>query len=430
MRYYSLNHNSKPCSFAEAVKKGLAPDRGLYFPEKIPILPKKFFDKIEDQGIPEIALKVIKPFIGNQINNNKLFEIVTDTLNFKFPVVEITNSIAALELFQGPTLAFKDVGARFMARTLRHLNKGSKEKIIVMVATSGDTGGAVANGFLGVEGIEVMILYPKGKISEIQEKQLTTQGQNITALEVDGVFDDCQEMVKNAFLDASLSSLRLTSANSINVARWLPQMFYYFIAYRTLKNKNKKLVFSVPSGNFGNICAGIMSKQMGLPISHFIASTNVNDTVPRYLKTGNYEPFQTKQTITNAMDVGNPSNFIRIEKIFNNDIYKMKKNFSSYSYTDDQTKRALKKIYSKKMYIADPHGAVGYLGLKEYISYQKDDTYGVFLETAHPIKFKDIVEKTLNLKVPIPNRLKKTLSKKKVSIPIRDYNELRSYLLD
>ena len=430
MKYYSLNHNSKPCSFADAVKKGLAPDRGLYFPEKIPILPKKFFSEIQDHSIPEMAFKVIKPFIGKQINNNKLLEIVKETLDFKFPVVEITNSIAALELFQGPTLAFKDVGARFMARTLGYLKKDSKEKITVMVATSGDTGGAVANGFLGVEGVKVVILYPKGKVSEIQEKQLTTLGQNITALEVDGVFDDCQEMVKNAFLDASLSSVQLTSANSINIGRWLPQMFYYFIAYRALKNKNKKLVFSVPSGNFGNICAGIMSQQMGLPISHFVASTNVNDTVPRYLKTANYEPLPTKQTVSNAMDVGNPSNFVRIQKIFNNDIYRMKKNFSGYSYTDDQTKKALKKIFSKKKYIADPHGAVGYLGLQEYISTQKDDIYGVFLETAHPVKFKDTVEKTLNLKVPIPNRLKETLSKKKVSIPIRDYNELRSYLLD
>ena len=430
MKYYSLNHNSKPCSFADAVKKGLAPDRGLYFPEKIPILPKKFFSEIQDHSIPEIAFKVIKPFIGKQINNKKLLEIVKETLDFKFPVVEITKSIAALELFQGPTLAFKDVGARFMARTLGYLKKDSKEKITVMVATSGDTGGAVANGFLGVEGVKVVILYPKGKVSEIQEKQLTTLGQNITALEVDGVFDDCQEMVKNAFLDASLSSVQLTSANSINIGRWLPQMFYYFIAYRALKNKNKKLVFSVPSGNFGNICAGIMSQQMGLPISHFVASTNVNDTVPRYLKTANYEPLPTKQTVSNAMDVGNPSNFARIQKIFNNDIYRMKKNFSGYSYTDDQTKKALKKIFSKKKYIADPHGAVGYLGLQEYISTQKDDLYGVFLETAHPVKFKDTVEKTLNLKVPIPNRLKETLSKKKVSIPIRDYNELRSYLLD
>lgn len=430
MRYYSLNHNSKHSSFADAVIKGLAPDRGLYFPERIPILPKNFFENIEDMSIPEIALKVIKPYIGNEINNNKLLEIVKETLDFEFPLVKINDNISALELFQGPTLAFKDVGARFMARSIGHLNKESKEKITVLVATSGDTGGAVANGFLGVEGVNVVILYPRGKVSEIQEKQLTTLGQNITALEVDGVFDDCQEMVKNAFLDSGLSSVQLTSANSINVARWLPQMFYYFIAYRALKQKNKKLVFSVPSGNFGNICAGLMGQQMGLPINHFIACTNLNDSVPRYLKTGNYEPLPTKQTISNAMDVGNPSNFIRIQTIFNNDIVKMKKTFSGYSYTDNETKKALKEIYAKNQYVADPHGAVGYLGLKKFLSREKKDFYGVFLETAHPVKFIDTVEKTLKLKLPIPERLKETLSKKKVSIPIKDYSELRSYLLD
>ena len=317
-----------------------------------------------------------------------------------------------------------------MARSIGHLNKESKEKITVLVATSGDTGGAVANGFLGVEGVNVVILYPRGKVSEIQEKQLTTLGQNITALEVDGVFDDCQEMVKNAFLDSGLSSVQLTSANSINVARWLPQMFYYFIAYRALKQKNKKLVFSVPSGNFGNICAGLMGQQMGLPINHFIACTNLNDSVPRYLKTGNYEPLPTKQTISNAMDVGNPSNFIRIQTIFNNDIVKMKKTFPGYSYTDNETKKALKEIYAKNQYVSDPHGAGGYLGLKKFLSREKKDFYGVFLETAHPVKFIDTVEKTLKLKLPIPERLKETLSKKKVSIPIKDYSELRSYLLD
>ena len=430
MRYYSLNHNSKHSSFADAVIKGLAPDRGLYFPERIPILPKNFFENIEDMSIPEIALKVIKPYIGNEINNNKLLEIVKETLDFEFPLVKINDNISALELFQGPTLAFKDVGARFMARSIGHLNKESKEKITVLVATSGDTGGAVANGFLGVEGVNVVILYPRGKVSEIQEKQLTTLGQNITALEVDGVFDDCQEMVKNAFLDSGLSSVQLTSANSINVARWLPQMFYYFIAYRALKQKNKKLVFSVPSGNFGNICAGLMGQQMGLPINHFIACTNLNDSVPRYLKTGNFEPLPTKQTISNAMDVGNPSNFIRIQTIFNNDIVKMKKTFSGFSYTDNETKKALKEIYAKSKYVADPHGAVGYLGLKKFLSREKKDFYGVFLETAHPVKFIDTVEKTLKLKLPIPERLKETLSKKKVSIPIKDYSELRSYLLD
>ena len=430
MRYYSLNHNSKHTSFKNAVIRGLAPDRGLYFPNQIPILSKKFFEDIEHISVPEMAFQIIKPYVGKEIDDKKLLSIVTETLDFEFPTVEITDNIAAFELFHGPTLAFKDVGARFMARTLGHFSKGMEDKTTVLVATSGDTGGAVANGFLGVDGVEVIILYPKGKISEIQEKQITTLGQNITALEVDGVFDDCQEMVKAAFLDPSLTKMNLTSANSINVARWLPQMFYYFIAYRSLKNKNKKLVFSVPSGNFGNICAGVMAQQMGLPIDHFIASTNSNDSVPRYLKTGNFEPLQTIQTISNAMDVGNPSNFIRIQKIFNNDIFRMKKIISGYSYSDIETKKSLIEIYKKNGYIADPHGAVGFLGLKEYLSQQNKDHYGVFLETAHPVKFIDSVEKILKLKVQIPNRLKSTLSKKKSCIPIKDFSSLKSYLLN
>ena len=430
MKYISLNYNSKSTLFHNAVKRGLAPDRGLYFPETIPQLPRSFFDGIEKLSIPEMAYRVIKPYVGNKILKEKLMEIVTETLDFDFPIIDINENIAALELFQGPTLAFKDVGARFMARSLGYLNQDSNEKINVLVATSGDTGGAVANGFLGVEGINVFIFYPKGKVSEIQEKQLTTLGHNITAFEVDGVFDDCQEMVKTAFLDSGLSSLNLTSANSINVARWLPQMFYYFIAFRALKSKNKRLVFSVPSGNFGNICAGIMGQQMGLPIDHFIASTNVNDAVPRYLETGTYNPMPTIQTISNAMDVGNPSNFIRIQKIFNNDAVKMKKYLSGYRYTDQQTRKALKEIYNLKNYIADPHGAVGYLGLKEYLNQQKEDLYGVFLETAHPVKFFDSVNKTLKLEVAIPERLKDTLSKEKVSVPIKDYSELKAYLLD
>lgn len=430
MKYFSLNHNSKSTLFHNAVKRGLAPDRGLYFPETIPQLPQSFFDGIEKMSIPEMAYRVIKPYVGNKFLKEKLMEIVKETLDFDFPIIDITDNIAALELFQGPTLAFKDVGARFMARSLGHLNRDSNEKITVLVATSGDTGGAVANGFLGVKGINVVILYPKGKVSEIQEKQLTTLGHNITAFEVDGVFDDCQEMVKTAFLDPGLSSLNLTSANSINVARLLPQMFYYFIAWRALKSKNKRLVFSVPSGNFGNICAGIMGQQMGLPIDHFIASTNVNDAVPRYLETGTYNPMPTIQTISNAMDVGNPSNFVRIQKIFNNDSVKMKKNLSGYRYTDQQTRKALKEIYDLKNYIADPHGAVGYLGLKEYLNQQKEDFYGVFLETAHPVKFLDSVNKTLKLEVEIPERLKDTLSKEKVSVPIKDYSELKAYLLD
>jgi threonine synthase len=429
MKYLSLNQNSKAAHFQDAVKRGLAPDRGLYFPEEIPTLPKRFFENIDRISIPEMAYEVIYPYIGDEIPKTALMKIVTETLNFEFPLVEISDQISALELFQGPTLAFKDVGARFMARTLGYFNKNNQENITVLVATSGDTGGAVAHGFLGVQGVKVVILYPKGKVSEIQEKQLTTLGQNITALEVEGVFDDCQEMVKTAFLDAELSEVNLTSANSINVARWLPQMFYYFIAYRSMKAKGQKLVFSVPSGNFGNLCAGIMAKQMGLPIEHFIASTNVNDAVPRYLETGTYEPLPTLPTISNAMDVGNPSNFIRIQKIYNNDIFKMKKDVSGFRFSDSETRKAMKEIYEAAGYIADPHGAVGYLGLKAYLENQNENLYGVFLETAHPVKFDEEVTKTQKFEVEVPERLKATLSQKKVSIPINDYSELKSFLL-
>ncbi len=336
-----------------------------------------------------------------------------------------------MELFQGPTLAFKDVGARFMARCLGYFNKkNNSQKVTVLVATSGDTGGAVANGFLGVKGIEVVILYPKGKVSKVQEQQLTTLGQNITALEVDGVFDDCQEMVKTAFLDQEITNIRqLTSANSINVARWLPQMCYYFIAYRTLKKLNKPLVVSVPSGNFGNICAGIMAREIGLPIDHFVASTNINDVVPDYLKTGKYSPKKSFPTLSNAMDVGDPSNFIRILKIFDNDFNFLKENLSGYSFTDTETREALKEIHKTSGYVADPHGAVGYLGLKEYLK-EHPEKYGVFLETAHPVKFLDTVEETLNIKVEIPERLKETLSKTKKSISIKDYEELKTFLLN
>ena len=430
MKYYSLNHNSKPTLFQDAVKRGLAPDRGLYFPETITKLPNTFFKEIENMSITEMAYKVIKPYVGNQIKKEKLIEIIEETLDFDFPIVKITENIASLELFQGPTLAFKDVGARFMARCLGHFIENTNEKITVLVATSGDTGGAVANGFYDVEGINVVILYPKGKVSDIQEKQLTTLGKNITALEVDGVFDDCQDMVKTAFLDANINEkIQLTSANSINVARWLPQMFYFFIAYRKLKHLNKDLVFSIPSGNFGNICAGMMAQKMGLPIKHFIASTNVNDTVPTYLETGAYEPKPTIPTLSNAMDVSDPSNFIRIQKIFNNDIFKLKKKLSGYSYTDSETKKALKEIYEINGYVADPHGAIGYLGLKKYLENNEGDFYGVFLETAHPVKFLDTVKKALKIDIEVPERLKETLTRDKVSIPIKDFTDLKEYLL-
>ena len=430
MIYNSLNKKSNPAAFPEAVVRGIAPDRGLYFPEKIHRLPDAFFDNIEQESVFEIAFQAIAPFVEGSIPENELRKIIEETLDFDFPIVPITDQIGTLELFQGPTLAFKDVGARFMARCLGYFNKeNTSQKVTVLVATSGDTGGAVANGFLGVPGIEVVILYPKGKVSEVQEQQLTTLGQNITALEVDGVFDDCQDMVKTAFLDQDITQYKqLTSANSINIARWLPQMFYYFIAYRTLKKKNKPLVVSVPSGNFGNICAGLMAREIGLPIDHFIASTNINDVVPDFLTTGVYTPKKSSPTISNAMDVGDPSNFIRILKIFGDDLDNLKETLSGYRFTDDETREALKEIYTASGYVADPHGAVGYLGLKAYLK-DHPEKYGIFLETAHPVKFLDTVEDSLNIKVDIPERLKETLSKTKKSIPIQDYQGLKDFLL-
>ena len=323
-------------------------------------------------------------------------------------------------------MAFKDVGAKFMAKCLEYFNQGNDDEVTVLVATSGDTGGAVANGFLGAKGVNVVILYPSGKVSDIQEKQLTTLGQNITALEVDGVFDDCQDMVKTAFLDDEISRT-LTSANSINVARWLPQMFYFFYAYKQLHQEHKDIVFSVPSGNFGNICAGIVAQKLGLPIKHFVASTNVNDTVPNYMKEGVYTPKPSKATISNAMDVGNPSNFIRIQQLFDNNFENLKNIFSSYSFSDDDTRAIMKQIYDSTNYVADPHGAVGYLGLQKYGL--QENEYGVFLETAHPVKFLDVVEDTLPVKVGIPEQIKKVIDKEKVAQKIASYQELKDFLI-
>ncbi|AXT49529.1 threonine synthase [Aquimarina sp. BL5] len=428
MQYYSLHNKAPKVSFSEAVIKGLAPDKGLYFPESITSLPKSFFDNIENLDTIEIGFQTIKQFVGDEIPETELRDILTDVLSFDFPVIDITKNIGTLELFHGPTMAFKDVGARFMARCLGYFNRNNDDKVTVLVATSGDTGGAVAQGFLGVKGVDVVILYPSGKVSDIQERQLTTLGQNITALEIDGVFDDCQDMVKKAFLDESITNhMQLTSANSINIARWLPQLFYFVFAYKQLKSKGKEIVFSVPSGNFGNICAGIVAHKLGLPVKHFVAATNVNDTVVRYMKTANYEPKPSKATISNAMDVGNPSNFIRIQQLFDNKFESLKDNFSAYSFDDAATRDAMKEIYNQNKYIADPHGAVGYLGLKEYDL--KDNEYGVFLETAHPVKFLDIVETTLDIKIPIPAQIQKVMNKPKVRIKTNDYKKLKEFLL-
>ena len=425
MKYYSLNHSSKKASFKEAVFNGIASDRGLYFPEKVIPLSKEFIQNISEYSNEEIAFKVIKQFIGDEIPEAHLKKIIKETISFDFPLVKINENLGSLELFHGPTMAFKDVGASFMSQCLSYFNQVNNEKITVLVATSGDTGGAVASGFLKVRGVDVVILYPSGKVSKIQEKQLTTLGHNITALEVDGFFDDCQDMVKTAFLDTEIRR-KLTSANSINVARWLPQMFYFFFAYKQVYKDFKEFVFSVPSGNFGNICAGLIAQKMGLPIKHFIASTNINDTVPQYLATGSYHPKPSQATISNAMDVGNPSNFIRIQELFDNDIVSLKKIFSSYSFSDEKTKDIMKKIHSEFNYVADPHGATGYLGLQEY-GLQKNEM-GIFFETAHPVKFLDTVEDTLSIKLKIPPQIEKLLKKEKTSIKISNYKQLKDFL--
>ena len=425
MNYFSLNQSSPIASFKQAVVNGIAPDRGLYYPESITPISQDFIDHISEYSNEEVAFEVIKQFIGDEIPTEKLKEIIKKTISFEFPVVTIEKNIGSLELYHGPTMAFKDVGARFMSQCLEYFNQDNKDDITVLVATSGDTGGAVANGFLNAKGVQVVILYPSGKVSDIQEKQLTTLGNNITALEVDGVFDDCQEMVKSAFLDEEISK-KLTSANSINVARWLPQMFYFFFAYKQVSAQHKDIVFSVPSGNFGNICAGLLAQKLGLPVKHFIASTNINDTVPQYLVNGIYSPKPSKATISNAMDVGNPSNFIRIQELFQNNLTQLKASFSSFSFSDHETKEMMKDIYNKFNYISEPHGAIGYLGLKKHSLHE--DEFGIFLETAHPVKFLEVVEATLPISVEIPSQIKKVMNKEKAAIQIASYKELKTFL--
>ncbi|WMI65035.1 threonine synthase [Aestuariibaculum sp. YM273] len=429
MNYYSLNQQAPNTSFKDAVIKGLAPDKGLYFPESITPLPQSFFDTIDNLSYSEIAFEAIKQFVSPEIPEDTLKTIVEETLSFDFPVVKLNDNISTLELFHGPTMAFKDVGARFMARCLGYFNQNNNKEVTVLVATSGDTGGAVANGFLGVKGVNVVILYPSGKVSDIQEKQLTTLGQNIKALEVNGTFDDCQAMVKTAFLDESLTNqMQLTSANSINVARWLPQLFYFMFAYKQLHKQYKDIVFSVPSGNFGNICAGMMAQQLGLPIKHFVASNNANNVVTRYLISKLYEPKPSIQTISNAMDVGAPSNFIRIQEIYKNDFEHLKDNLSSFSYSDEETKEAMLEIYKNYNYVADPHGAVGYLGCKDYLK-EQPDAHCVFLETAHPTKFLDVVEEVIKEKQPLPEQIQAVMDKEKESVVISTYDDLKDFLL-
>ncbi len=431
MNYYSTNGSPSRATLREAVVKGLAADKGLYMPEVIKRLPADFFDTIETLSFHEIAYRVADAFFGEDIPADKLRAIVADTLSFDCPVVRVTDRIYSLELFHGPTLAFKDVGARFMARLLGHfVGEHTGEPVNVLVATSGDTGSAVANGFLGVEGIHVYVLYPKGKVSPIQECQFTTLGRNITALEVDGVFDDCQALVKSAFMDEELNRhMRLTSANSINVARFLPQAFYYFYAYAQMKRLGKadQLVVCVPSGNFGNITAGLFGKRMGLPIKRFIAANNANDIFYNYLWSGVYNPCPSVQTIANAMDVGDPSNFARILDLYKADHAVIAAEISGATYTDEQIADTVHTCFAEHGYLCDPHGACGFRALSEQL---QPGECGVFLETAHPAKFKSTVETIISTEVPVPQKLAAFMEGTKQSVPLaKDFASFKAYLM-
>ena len=431
MKYYSTNKKASDATLEEAVVRGLAGDKGLYMPRSIKTLPQSFYDEIENLSFQEIAYRVADAFFGEDIPADTLKHIVYDTLNFDTPVVKVKDNIYSLELFHGPTLAFKDVGGRFMARLLGYfIRKEGKKQVNVLVATSGDTGSAVANGFLGVEGIHVYVLYPKGKVSEIQEKQFTTLGQNITAIEVDGTFDDCQALVKNAFMDKELNEhMQLTSANSINVARFLPQAFYYFYAYAQMKKLGKadKLVICAPSGNFGNITAGLFGKRMGLPVERFIAANNRNDIFYQYLKTGEYKPRPSVATIANAMDVGDPSNFARILDLYEGSHDAIASEISGETYTDEQIRETVQKTYEETGYLLDPHGACGYRALAENL---KPGENGVFLETAHPAKFLQTVEDIIGTEVKIPEKLQAFMRGTKQSVPMsKDFASFKAYLL-
>jgi threonine synthase len=432
MKYYSTNGKSDQVTLRDAVVKGLASDKGLFMPEVIKHLPESFFEEIQNLSFQEIAYKVADAFFGEDVPSDTLKQIVCDTLNFDCPVVKVKDNIYSLELFHGPTLAFKDVGARFMARLLGYfIQQEGNQKVNVLVATSGDTGSAVANGFLGVDGIHVYVLYPKGKVSAIQECQFTTLGQNITALEVDGVFDDCQALVKNAFMDADLNKhMKLTSANSINVARFLPQAFYYFYAYAQMKKLGKadQLVVCVPSGNFGNITAGLFGKVMGLPIKRFIAANNANDIFYNYLQTGEYHPQSSVQTIANAMDVGDPSNFARIYDLYKGCHSAISSEISGATYTDEQIAETVKACYRETGYLLDPHGACGYRALQESLTANE---CGVFLETAHPAKFKSTVESIIEDEVEIPAKLAAFMKGSKKSIEIsKIFADFKAYLMN
>jgi threonine synthase len=430
MRYFNLKDTGFTVSFKEATIQGQANDKGLFFPEAIPSLPASFFQQIEHYSREEIAFTVLQPYVSGDIPDSELKEIITDTINFPIPLVPVQENIYSLELFHGPTLAFKDVGARFMSRCLGYFVRNLNKKVTVLVATSGDTGGAVANGFYGVDGVNVVILYPSGKVSSVQELQLTTLGNNITALEVEGNFDDCQQLVKQAFTDKALKEqLFLTSANSINVARWLPQQVYYFLAWQQWPFKDQPPVISVPSGNFGNICAGLLAHKSGLPAHVFLAACNTNDVVPNYLETGRYEPRKAKATLSNAMDVGDPSNFVRVLQLFDQNFLSLKEHLQAESITDEETVATIEKVYKQHQYILDPHGAVGYAALEHYLA-RNPGGKGYFLETAHPIKFYETIEPAIGQPIDrgIVNAL---MDKEKECVRIRNnYHDLQAYLLE
>jgi threonine synthase len=434
MQYFSTNRKSAHVNFCEATLRGQPDDKGLYFPEKIPLLTDSFWHGFAEKTKEQIAFEVIKPFVGGTIDDESLFRICEETVNFDFPLVQITENIYALELFHGPTLAFKDVGARFMSRCLQYFSRKKSQKTIVIVATSGDTGGAVANGFFEVENIEVVILYPQGKVSQVQELQLTTLGKNVSALEVRGNFDDCQTLAKTALADGELKKkVFLTSANSINIARWLPQQFYYFYALQQWQNKTQEMktekpVICVPSGNFGNICAGILAHAGGLPCEKFIAACNANDVIPRFLQSGKIEQKTAVPTLSNAMDVANPSNFVRILEIFNNDFLSLKQKMEASGVSDEITVNTMRKVFEKYNYVLDPHGAVGFYALEEYLK-KNPGNKGFFLETAHPVKF-DSVKKIIGTFGKMPESVRSLFGKTKQSIEIEaNYNDLREILL-
>jgi threonine synthase len=436
MKFYNLNNKSKLVSLKEAVLTGIQGSDGLFMPETIPQLDKSFFDNLHNYSLQQIGYEVAKVFLSEDVEDDAIKSIVNDALNFEIPLVPVADNIYTLELFHGPTLAFKDVGARFMARLFAYFLKESNDQIHILVATSGDTGSAVANAFHNVPNIHVTILYPSGKVSFLQEQQLTTLGKNISALEIDGTFDDCQRMVKQAFADASLhDKITLASANSINLARLIPQSFYYFWAVAQhrgctfSKGGTSKVSVCVPSGNFGNLTAGLIAKKMGLPVKQFIAATNVNDMVPKYLASGSYSPQPSQQTISNAMDVGNPSNFPRMMELYANDYEAVKEDIAGYVYTDDATRHTMKEVFSEHHYTLDPHGAVGFAAAEAYRK-NNADTDVIFFETAHPAKFMDVVEKTLRVKIKVPDALTEAANKKKTATKMKtDYTELKSYLV-